>query len=183
MLFFQLFLSFFKIGIFGFGGGYAILSMIQHEVCVKHGWIDVAQFSDMIAISQTTPGPISINCATYTGYIATYSVYQSHFIGILGSLLASLALCLPSIILILVVLNVLFKYRKNKYVKNIFAMLRPVVVGLIFSAAIVLMTPENFIDYKSVIICAASFLILMFVKKVNPIFLIILSGIVGYFIY
>ncbi len=183
MIFLSLFWSFFKIGLFGFGGGYAILSMIQHEVCVKHQWIDFAQFSDMIAVSQTTPGPISINCATYTGYVATYNIYQSEFIGILGSLLASIALCLPSILMIWFLLNILFKYRENLYVKNIFSILRPVVIGLIFSAAIMLIKPDTFVNYKSVLICLISFLVLVFFKKISPILLIVLSGVVGYLIY
>ncbi|MDR1739305.1 MAG: chromate transporter [Bacteroidales bacterium] len=183
MIFFSLFWSFFKIGLFGFGGGYAILSMIQHEICVKHQWIDAAQFSEIIAISQTTPGPIGINCATYTGYIATYSVYQSEFTGILGSVLASIALCLPSILMIWFLLSLLSKHRENLFVKNIFFILRPVVVGLIFSAAIMLITPETFVDYKSILICVVTFLVLMFFKKVSPILLIVLSGVVGYLIY
>ncbi len=183
MIFFSLFWSFFKIGLFGFGGGYAILSMIQHEVCVKHQWIDFAQFSDMIAVSQTTPGPISINCATYTGYVATYSIYQSEFIGILGSLLASVAICLPSIFMVWFLLSLLSKHRENRFVKNIFFILRPIVIGLIFSAAIMLIKPDTFADYKSILIGVVCFLVLMFFKKVSPILLILLSGVVGYFIY
>jgi chromate transporter len=183
MIFFQLFLAFFKIGLFGFGGGYAILPMIQNEVTVRHNWIDVAQFSDMIAISQTTPGPISINCATYTGYIATYSIYGSQWLGIAGSVLASIALCLPSLLMIWGLLTLLAHYRNNRFVINIFSILRLVVVGLIFAAAVLLVTPNTFTDIWSAVICVVSFLILMFFKKVNPILLIILSGIAGVLIY
>ncbi|MDR0763255.1 MAG: chromate transporter [Bacteroidales bacterium] len=183
MIFFQLFWAFFKIGLFGFGGGYAILPMIQNEVTVRYKWIDVAQFSDMIAISQTTPGPISINCATYTGYVATYSVYGSQWLGVAGSVLASAALCLPSLFIIWGLLALLARYRNNRFIVNIFSVLRLAVIGLIFAAAVLLATPSTFADIWSVVICAVSFLMLMFFKKVNPILLIILSGIAGVLIY
>ena len=183
MIFFSLFWAFFKIGLFGFGGGYAILPMIQNEVTVRHNWIDAVQFSDMIAISQTTPGPVSINCATYTGYIVTYGIYDSYLLGIAGSVLASAALCLPSLLAIWGILALLVRYRNNRFVINIFSILRIVVSGLIFAAAMLLATPNTFADIWSVVICAASFLILFFFKKVNPILLIIISGVAGVLIY
>jgi chromate transporter len=183
MIFFQLFWAFLKIGLFGFGGGYAILPMIQNEVTVRNNWIDAAQFSDMIAISQTTPGPISINCATYTGYVATYSVYGSQWLAVIGSLSASLALCLPSLLVIWGLLTLLARYRNNRFVVGVFSMLRLVVAGLIFAAAVLLVTPNTFSDVWSVVICAAVFLILLFFKKVNPVLLIVLSGIAGVLIY
>ena len=91
-IYLQLFITFFKIGLVGFGGGYAMLSMVQYEVVEVHGWLTVGEFTDIVAISQMTPGPIIINCATYIGYTATGG-------SILGSLLATAAVCLPAIII------------------------------------------------------------------------------------
>lgn len=185
MIFWHLFHVFFKIGLFGFGGGYAMLSLIEHEVVERYGWIDSSKFADMIAISQMTPGPISINCATYVGYQAVIQAGYPAYVAVIGSILASLALCLPSLVLMWLVLKYLLN-AKNKekipWIDGTLNSLKPAVVGLIFASAIMLMTPANFTDYKSIIICAISF-ILVLSKKVNPIFLIILSGFAGYILY
>ena len=91
MIFLQLFYTFFKIGLFGFGGGYAMISMIQGEVVTRHQWLTSPEFTDIIAISQMTPGPIGINSATYVGYSAVVNAGYSHAIGILGSAIATLS--------------------------------------------------------------------------------------------
>ena len=172
MIYLQLFISFFKIGLFGFGGGYAILSLIQHEI-EKYDWMTSSEFTDIVAISQMTPGPIGINSATYVGYTASGSV--------LGAVVATLAIVLPSFIIMLTLCKLYFKLRGNVYVVNIFKSLRPIIVGMIGAAALTLMNGENFIDYKSFIIFVAVMIASYY--KVHPILLIVSAGVVGYFIY
>ncbi len=174
MIYLQLFITYFKIGLFGFGGGYAMLSLIQHEVVETHGWLTQQEFTDIVAISQMTPGPIGINSATYIGYTVTNSVW--------GSLLATLAVCLPSFIIVLGIARVYTQFRSNKYVNDAFKGLRPATVGMIAAAALLLMNPENFIDYKSILIFAASFILTMFFKM-HPILMILLAGVAGLLIY
>lgn len=169
----QLFISFFKIGLFGFGGGYAILSLIQHEI-LKYGWISESEFTDIIAISQMTPGPIGINSATYVGYVASGSVW--------GAVVATFAIVLPSFIIMLTLSRFVMALQGNKYLEYALTGLRPTVVGLIAAAALLLMNKENFIDYKSFILFGAAF-ILTFKFKVHPILLIILAGVAGLILY
>jgi chromate transporter len=174
MIYWQLFITYFKIGLFGFGGGYAMLSLIQNEVVEKHHWLTASEFTDIVAVSQMTPGPIGINSATYIGYTVTNSVW--------GSVVATVAVCLPSFILVLLIARFYQKFRSNKYVDDAFKGLRPVTVGLIAAAALLLMDKENFIDYKSFLIFGIAFLLMMF-TKLHPILLIVLAGISGLFLY
>jgi chromate transporter len=174
MIYLQLFLTYLKIGLFNFGGGYAMLSLIQSEVVEKHAWLTSSEFTDIVAISQMTPGPIGINSATYIGYTVTGNI--------LGSVTAAFAVCLPSFILILLVAGVYAKFRENKYVEGAFSVLRPATVGLIASAALLLMNRENFIDYKSIIIFIAAFILTKFFK-LHPILMIALAGVSGLFLY
>ena len=182
MIYFQLFYTFFKIGLFGFGGGYAMLSMIQGEVVTRYGWLTPQEFTDIVAISQMTPGPIGINSATYVGFTATGSVW--------GSVIATLAVVLPSFILMLVISKFFLKYQKHPAVEAVFSGLRPAVVGLLASAALVLMNSENFSspkeDMYSFIVSCIIFLV-AFVGtrkyKVNPIVMIIACGIAGFILY
>ncbi|GHT68877.1 chromate transporter [Bacteroidia bacterium] len=174
VVYFQLFWTYLKIGLFGFGGGYAMLSLIQSEVVEKHAWLTNQEFTDIVAISQMTPGPIGINSATYIGYTVTGSVW--------GSVVATFAVCLPSFIIVLLVARTYTKFRENQYVAGAFSALRPVVVGLIASAALLLMNRENFIDYKSIIIFAVAFILTKFFK-IHPILMIVLAGISGLFLY
>ena len=157
MVYLNLLWAYLKIGLFGFGGGYAMLSLIQHEAVevIHYGesspWLTSKEFTDIVAISQMTPGPIGINSATYIGYVATGG-------SILGSILATVAVCLPSFILVLLIGKFLLKHQNNVYIKSIFAGLRPIVVGLIASAALILMNKENFPDYTlSILICIGAF--------------------------
>ena len=173
MLYVQLFLTFLKIGLFGFGGGYAMISLIQAEVVVRHGWISAAQFADIIAISQVTPGPIAINSATYIGYTATGSVC--------GAALATFGVCLPSLVLMLLAARVYLRMKENPYVEQVMRALRPVVIGLILAAALLLLTPDNFIDWKSYVIFGG--VLVAALRKVNPILLIVLSGVAGWLLY
>lgn len=174
MIYLQLFWVYFKIGLFGFGGGYAMLSLIQHEVVEKHAWLTDAQFTDIVAISQMTPGPVGINSATYIGYVASGSVW--------GSVIATFSVCLPSFVLMLVVSRMLIRYKENRWVDALFSGLRPAIVGLIAAAALSLMTPQNFPDYKSILMCIGAFLMVKFLK-VNPILMIIIAGVIGFFLF
>lgn len=182
MLYLQLFYTFFKIGLFGFGGGYAMISMIQGEVVTRYGWLTSQEFTDIVAISQMTPGPIGINSATYVGFTATGSVW--------GSIIATLAVVLPSFILMLAISKFFLKYQKHPVVEAVFSGLRPAVVGLLASAALVLMNAENFSspkeDMYSFIISCLIFLV-AFVGtrkyKINPILMIVACGIAGLILY
>ena len=182
MLYLQLFYTFFKIGLFGFGGGYAMLSMIQGEVVTRYGWLTSQEFTDIVAISQMTPGPIGINSATYVGFTATGSVW--------GSIIATLAVVLPSFILMLAISKFFLKYQKHPVVEAVFSGLRPAVVGLLASAALVLMNAENFSspkeDMYSFIISCLIFLIAFIGTekyKINPILMIVVCGIAGLILY
>lgn len=187
----KLFVTFFKIGAFGFGGGYGMISMIQFDVVDSRKWMSSTEFADILAVSQMTPGPISINCATYVGYTASHSLASTSEIsnllsptcaGIIGSCFATFALCLPTIIMMVGVVLWLFKNKDNKFVKYALSSLKPVVVGLIFSAGVLMMNGENFIDWISVVICASVFVATYFFK-LNPIYLIIFCGAFGYIYY
>ena len=182
MIYLQLFYTFFKIGLFGFGGGYAMLSMIQGEVVTRYGWLTAQEFTDIVAISPMSPGPIGINSATYVGFTASGSVW--------GSIVATFAVVLPSFILMLTISKFFLKYQKHPVVEAIFSGLRPAVVGLLASAALVLMNSENFStpqdDMYSFIISCLIFVI-AFVGtrkyKANPILMIIACGIAGLILY
>lgn len=180
-LYLSYFLAFFKIGLFGFGGGYAMLSLIQHEVVEAHQWISTADFTDIVAISQTTPGPIAFNTATYIGYTATTQLGYSAAQGVLGSAICTIAVSLPSIILMTIVCHFFAKFRNNAWVDAVLNSLKPAVIGLIAAAALLLMNERNFIDYKSWLVFAGVFIASL--KKVDPILLIVVAGVLGYFIY
>ena len=182
MLYLQLFYTFFKIGLFGFGGGYAMLSLIQGEVVTRYGWLTAQEFTDIVAISQMTPGPIGINSATYVGYQATGSVW--------GSIVATSAVVLPSFILMLTISKFFLKYQHHPVVASVFAGLRPAVVGLLAAAALVLMTVDNFGSptentYQFVISCLLFVVafIATYRYKASPILLIIVCGLVGLAVY
>ena len=192
----QLFLTFFLIGMFTFGGGYAMLSLIQAEVVVKHAWLSESMFADIVAISQMTPGPIGINCATYVGYDVLTTSGAGHLMGIVGSLTATLAIMLPSFIIVLLLVRFYNRVKGSPMFEGVMSVIRPAVVGLIGAAAIVLMfkvdwnglapslhvVEENFPDWKSWCLFAAAF-VASFKFKVNPILLIVLSGVMGLLLY
>ena len=174
MIYLKLFLSFFQIGLFSFGGGYAALPLIEEQVVVQNGWLSMTGFTDIITISQMTPGPIGINSATYVGYAVTHSVW--------GAVLATVAVCLPSFILVLLISYFFAKCKDNKYIKAAMSGLLPMSVALIASAALLMMNRENFIDYKSIGIFAGAFLI-TWKWDLHPILLICLAGLVGVILY
>lgn len=173
----QLVWSYLKIGFFGFGGGYAMLSLIHSEVVVRNEWLTNGEFSDIIAISQMTPGPIALNSATYIGYEVA---------GVLGSMVATTAVCIPALTLMMLLTRFFLKLHNNRYVQSVVLAMRPVVVGMIMSAALLLIFPHSddgrsFIDGWSWLIFALA--LLGSAKKINPILLIVVSGIAGVVIY
>lgn len=198
-IYLQLIWAYIKIGIFGFGGGYAMLSLVEKAV-VGPGWISETMFTDIVAISQMTPGPIGINSATYIGFVApgeVNPVLSGIGWGLLGSCLATLAVTLPSFFLVLYSSHFIRRHHESGAVKAVFAGLRPVVVGLIASAAIMLMNAANFNPrhntsdlWINISICVIAFLLAYFPLplgnkkiKIHPILIIIIAGIAGYTIY
>ena len=189
MLLVKLFVTFFKIGLFGFGGGYGMLSVIQGEVVTRYRWLSMAEFTDIVAISQMTPGPIGINSATYVGYTAMNNAYGSVPLAVIGSLTASFAVMLPSLVLMLIISRYLMKYSNSRGVNAVFRVLRPAVVGLIASAALLLMSSENYGSFSdeplrfvvSVLITIAAFVAMR--RKVSPILILLVSAIFGAVFY
>ena len=182
MIYIELFLTFFLIGMFTIGGGYSMLPLIQNEVVNVHGWIDDTTFTDIVAISQMTPGPIGINSATYVGYEVLSKSGASELMSVLGSFTATFAVVLPSFIIVLLLCNVYETWKNHPIFKGVMAGLKPAVIGLIGTAALTLATPENFIDWKSFVICIVAFIALYF-KKVGPFAIIGLGAIVGLLVY
>lgn len=178
MIYLQLFWTFFKIGLFGFGGGAAMLSLIQFEVVEHHEWITSQQFTDMVAISQVTPGPIGINTATYAGFLATG--------GVLGSIVATSAVVLPSLIIMMIVAVMMAKMKDNSWVKSVMRFLRPTIIGLIAAAALLLMTEETFgqgySDWIAWLLFVAAFAVTKWLK-VSPIIMICVVAIIGILVY
>ena len=190
MIFWELFYTFFKIGLFGFGGGYGMLSLIQGEVVARHGWLSVQEFTDIVAVSQMTPGPIGINSATFVGYTSVINSGGAIPMAVLGSLVASFAVMLPSFILMLIISRWLMKYSRHKRVEELFKVLRPAVVGLIASAALLLMNSENFGSitdtplqfWVSVALFLFAFVALRFFK-LGPILILVICGTIGGVVY
>ena len=190
MIFWELFYTFFKIGLFGFGGGYGMLSLIQGEVVARHGWLSVQEFTDIVAVSQMTPGPIGINSATFVGYTSVINSGGTIPLAVLGSLVASFAVMLPSFILMLIISRWLMKYSRHKRVEELFGVLRPAVVGLIASAALLLMNSENFGSIADTPlqfwVSAALFLfafVALRVFKLGPILILVICGAIGGVVY
>lgn len=182
MIFFQLFIVFIQIGIFGFGGGYSMISLIQGQVVTQYHWMTMKEFTDVVAISQMTPGPIGINAATYCGYTA---VHNAGMMAVLGSAIATFALVLPSLVLMILISKMLYKYMNTSAVQSIFIGLRPAIVGLVGAAALLLMNGENFSTpenpwrfYISIALFFATFIGVK-VMKINPIRMILYSAFAG----
>lgn len=199
MIYWKLIWAYLKIGLFGFGGGYAMLSLVEKSV-VDPGWISETMFTDIVAISQMTPGPIGINSATYIGFVAPGAVdptLQGIQWGLLGSVLATLAVTIPSFLLVLYCAHFIRRHNESGAIKAIFSGLRPVTVGLIASAAIMLMNAANFnpngISWQlwvNIAICAVAFCLVYFpiklgkkVIRLHPILIIVLAGLAGFLIF
>lgn len=187
-IYLKLIWSYLKIGFFGFGGGYAMLALIENEI-VTPGWITEKMFTDIVAISQMTPGPIGINSATYIGYTAPLKAMPgaSPLLGILGSVICTLVVILPSFLLVIYAGHIIRRHRESTLVKGIFNGMRPVVIGLIASAALILMNSENFGSIPrdilvSIAIAVASLCINLF-TKIHPIFIICAAGLAGFILF
>lgn len=189
MIYLRLIWSYLKIGLFGFGGGYAMLALIEREI-VAPGWISEQTFTDIVAISQMTPGPIGINSATYIGYVApgiSNPALANPIFGILGSILCTLVVVIPAYFLVLNTEHFIRRHRESAIIQGVLTGLRPVVVGLIASAALLLMNSANFGSdtYQvcwSIAICMAAFVAVYF-AKIHPIIVIIVAGIAGLLIF
>lgn len=190
MIFFQLFITFFKIGLFTFGGGYAMLPLIQEEV-LAHGWVTETEVVNFIAVAESTPGPFAINMSTYVG-----SVMGGQSLGFFGSVLgaacATLGVVLPSFVIILIIARCYEAFKKNKIVKGAMSGLKPAVIGLIGAAVLTVAQSALFVadsagktvyDFTSyTFICAIGIFAVMAVlafKKVHPILLIVMSAAAG----
>ena len=167
-----------------------MLSLIQDEVVHKNHWLTTAEFTDIVAISQSTPGPIGINCATYTGYTAVVNEGLPAWVGVIGALIASLSIMWLPFILMIAISRYLIKNKDSRHVKSIFAMLRPAIVGLLAAAAIMLMSVENFgSPSQNTFVFIVSIIIFLFafigtrLFKVHPILMILLCGVAGLLIY
>lgn len=182
MIYWEVFSTFFLIGMFTIGGGYAMLSLIQNEVVTVHGWISEGTFTDIVAISQMTPGPIGINSATYIGYEVLSNTGAPEILCVLGSFTATFAVVLPSFIIVLGLCKVYEKWKTHYMFQGILNGLKPATLGLIGTAALGLATPENFIDWKSFVICILAFIALYF-KKVGPFAIIGIGALAGLLIY
>ncbi len=186
MIFLQLFITFFFIGLFGFGGGYGMLSLIQGEVVHHWHWMTTSEFTDIVAISQMTPGPIGIYSATYCGYTAVHNAGMGNAMAILGSITATFALVLPSLILMILISRMFMKYMNTSVVQSVFMGLRPAVVGLLGAATLLLMTSDNFSTpsqnpwqfWISTALFAATFVGTMYFK-INPIRMILYCALAG----
>ena len=192
----QLAWTFFVIGAFTIGGGYAMLSLIQNQVVVEHGWISESAFTDIVAVSQMTPGPIGINSATYVGYDVLFNATGSHFLGVCGSLTATLALMIPSFIIMFLIVKFYVRFRTSKLYSGTMDWLKPCVVGLIGAAALILIfrttwtgfTPsvqvlsDNFPDWKSWCLLGGAF-VAGYWGKVNPIYIILAGAVAGLLVF
>lgn len=189
MIYLKLIWSYLKIGFFGFGGGYAMLALIENEI-VTPGWISEKMFTDIVAISQMTPGPIGINSATYIGYVApghSSPAFASPIWGIMGALLCTLVVIIPSFLLVRYASHYIHRHRESVAIKGVFNGLRPVVIGLIASAALILMNGENFGTTsdevtKSITLAAIALGVNLF-TKIHPIIIIVGAGVAGYFLF
>lgn len=190
MIFWQLFYVFLRIGLFSFGGGLAMIALIQNEVVEKQGWLTAQEFADVVATSQITPGPVGINTATYTGYTAVVNAGYAEWLGIVGALLASLSVILLPLLVMMIVWHFLVKHKDNPIIASIMSVIRLAVVGMIAAAALLMITPDTFGSYKTSpmqhfvsIAIFVSVFVASFKFKVSPILLILLSGAVGGVLY
>ena len=202
MLFLELFYTFLLIGAFTFGGGYSMIALIQGEVVTRHGWMTAAEFTDLLAVSQMTPGPVGINTATYAGYTAVVNAGYPQWAAIGGSLIASLAVIIIPVALVFLVSRWLLRHKDNPTVATVMRVLRLAVIGLIAAAALQLFEslcpwvfeplslttsqPHSLMDLKTqclnIVVFLAVFL-LSLRKKTSPILLIAASGLVGLVVY
>ena len=167
-----------------------MLSLIQDEVVNKHHWLTVAEFTDIVAVSQSTPGPIGINAATYTGYTAVINAGYPQWAAALSAVMTSLSIIWLPFILMITISKFLLKHKDSQWIKDIFGTLRPAIVGLIAAAAVMLMNRENFgspTEQTFVFIVSIAIFFFSFIGtrlfKIHPILMILLCGLAGLLIY
>lgn len=192
----QLFWCFFVIGLFNFGGGGAMISLIQSQVVSVHQWVSEETFTDILAISQTTPGPIGINCATYVGYEVMHAAGYSSLIGILGSAMTTIAVVLPSFLVFYALMKLFNRFHEDPRFITMMSALKPTVAGLIGAACLILcfhismngfvpqisVISENFPDWRSWALFAAALIVTYFFKA-NPIYVIFAGGVLGLILF
>lgn len=189
MIFFQIFYTFLLIGAFTFGGGYSMVALIQSEVVVHHGWMTASEFTDLLAVSQMTPGPVGINTATYAGYTAVIGAGYPQWAAVCGALLASLAVLTVPVALVLLVGGWLLRHKDEPRVSAVMQALRLAALGLIAAAALTLVGPATFgtAGLNLHFIASVSIFIAVFYlsvrHKTNPLLLIAAAGLAGLLIY
>ena len=182
MIFLELFYNFFVIGLFTIGGGYAMLPLIQQKVIYDHAWITETAFTDIVAVSQMTPGPIGINSATYIGYNVIKSYGYSEVLCICGSLTTTIAVVLPSFLIVLALCHVYRRFNHSKVFNDFMSGLKPVTVGLIGAAAVLLVSADNFPDWKSWCLFGGALAASLWMKA-GPIALLALGAVLGLLLY
>ncbi|MDA3845557.1 MAG: chromate transporter [Vallitaleaceae bacterium] len=180
MIYLELFISFFKIGLFSYGGGYAMIPLISSEI-VKHQWLAEAEFIKIIGIAQMTPGPIAVNAATFVGYSTA---------GLLGALVSTLGVAMPSVLIIMLISKLFFEHNQHPLVKSIFKYIRPIIAGLVFASAIMIARTTIIVKANSLdempyfqvetILIMLVILVIYLKKKLHPIILITIAGLLGY---
>ncbi len=185
MILIELFISFFQVGLFTIGGGYAALPLIQQQIVDIHGWLTLGEFADIITISQMTPGPIGINAATFVG---------TKVGGIPGAVVATIGCVTPSIIIVLILARIYFKYRDLSLLKGVLGGLRPAMVALIASAGLSIIATSFFgtkldaivwanADFVAMAVFFAGLAVLRLRKKTDPIIIILGAGALGLLLY
>lgn len=182
MIYLRLFLEFFKIGLFTFGGGFSMIPLIE-ETVIKHTWLTESQFYDFIGVCESTPGPVAVNMATYIGSVQG---------GLMGSILATLGVVLPSFLIILLIASILKNFTDNKYFKGFIKGVKPVVIALIISTGTILLAKAvgyvsaSEINFNWISLLIFSLLVAVFFtvkiafkKKLSAIYLIIISAVLG----
>lgn len=190
MIFLDLFLVFSKIGIVGFGGGYAMLSLIQDDVVSTHHWLTSKEFTDIVAVSQMTPGPLGINMATYVGYTAVLNAGYSPAVAMLGSFVTTLSILWLPFLLMIGVSHLLLKNKDSAVLKGVFSGLRPTIVGLVAAAALVLMNADNFgapresqLQFITSLVLFAVAFVAVYRFKVSPLKVLAAAGVFGMIFY
>lgn len=195
-LIFHLFQVFFLIGMFTFGGGYAVITLVQNEVVFSRAWITESTFTDIVAISQITPGPVGLNCSTYVGYEVLANAGYCQALCTIGSFTASIAVVLPSFIIVLALVKFYTKFHEHVIFKGALSALKPTIAGLIGASALaltlnfsfgngvpeIIIIRDNFIDWKSWALAAAA--LFAYLKlKMDPITILFAGGILGLLLY
>lgn len=189
MIFLKLLWIFLRIGLFTFGGGYAMIALIQNEMVVKQGWLTNEEFTDILAVSQMTPGPVGINTATYVGYTAVINQGLPPWQAVCGSLIASFAVILLPVLLMILVYTWLARHKDQPAVAAMLRVMRLAVVGLIAAAALVLVNAASFghpglnRQFVASLVIFLSVFYLSWRRRTNPILLILASGLAGLVVY